>query len=307
MNKIYKVIWNATLGTWVAVSELAKGKTKSSNEKKEGNSVDLNKKNSTQIYFAKFSALCSVLVICGAITQQSYAVGIYVNDGIDDGCAHFADFYGGTGDTIDATTCTIPIKNRNTVTNNAMFFGADGVNGSDSLMLSGQAYINSGNLGLGGNQTGATEGSMRIGGGRAAVSGLHTNAGGVGTLGASSGTYAIAIGGGATNSDATIASGASSVALGYSAKATNTNAIAVGNSANASLVNSVALGSNSKTIAMSKAAYLTNQATTAAVGVVSVGSDTQKRRIQNLADGADASDAVTVAQLDKAYDDTNGR
>ncbi len=30
MNKIYKVIWNATLGTWVAVSELAKGKTKSS-------------------------------------------------------------------------------------------------------------------------------------------------------------------------------------------------------------------------------------------------------------------------------------
>ena len=30
MNKVYKVIWNATLGTWVAVSELAKGKTKSS-------------------------------------------------------------------------------------------------------------------------------------------------------------------------------------------------------------------------------------------------------------------------------------
>ena len=30
MNKIYKVIWNVTLGTWVAVSELAKGKTKAS-------------------------------------------------------------------------------------------------------------------------------------------------------------------------------------------------------------------------------------------------------------------------------------
>ncbi|MDO6646597.1 ESPR-type extended signal peptide-containing protein, partial [Acinetobacter guillouiae] len=30
MNKIYKVIWNATLSAWVAVSELAKGKTKSS-------------------------------------------------------------------------------------------------------------------------------------------------------------------------------------------------------------------------------------------------------------------------------------
>ncbi|MCT9980884.1 hypothetical protein M2R48_21440, partial [Acinetobacter sp. I-MWF] len=30
MNRIYKVIWNATLLAWVAVSELAKGKTKSS-------------------------------------------------------------------------------------------------------------------------------------------------------------------------------------------------------------------------------------------------------------------------------------
>ncbi|MBR7772295.1 ESPR domain-containing protein [Acinetobacter nosocomialis] len=25
MNKIYKVIWNASLGIWVAVSEIAKG------------------------------------------------------------------------------------------------------------------------------------------------------------------------------------------------------------------------------------------------------------------------------------------
>ncbi|OTG64312.1 ESPR-type extended signal peptide-containing protein [Acinetobacter silvestris] len=30
MNNIYKVIWSATLGTWIAVSELAKAKTKSS-------------------------------------------------------------------------------------------------------------------------------------------------------------------------------------------------------------------------------------------------------------------------------------
>ncbi|MCH7315323.1 ESPR-type extended signal peptide-containing protein, partial [Acinetobacter sp. ANC 3882] len=30
MNKVYKVVWNASLGAWVAVSELAKGKTKNS-------------------------------------------------------------------------------------------------------------------------------------------------------------------------------------------------------------------------------------------------------------------------------------
>ena len=113
MNKIYKVIWNATLGTWVAVSELAKGKTKSSNEKKEGNSVDLNKKNSTQVYFVKFSSLCSILVMCGAITQQSYAAtGIYVNDGVDSRCAHFSDPASVEGES-DATLCTTPIINRN--------------------------------------------------------------------------------------------------------------------------------------------------------------------------------------------------
>ncbi|QHI20262.1 hypothetical protein AhaeAN3_09950 [Acinetobacter haemolyticus] len=29
MNKVYKVVWNASLGVWVAVSEIAKGNTKS--------------------------------------------------------------------------------------------------------------------------------------------------------------------------------------------------------------------------------------------------------------------------------------
>ncbi len=28
MNKVYKVVWNASIGAWVATSELAKSKTK---------------------------------------------------------------------------------------------------------------------------------------------------------------------------------------------------------------------------------------------------------------------------------------
>lgn len=28
MNKVYKVIWNASIGAWVATSEIAKSKTK---------------------------------------------------------------------------------------------------------------------------------------------------------------------------------------------------------------------------------------------------------------------------------------
>ena len=33
MNKVYSIIWNAALGIWVVVSELTKGKKKSSSRK----------------------------------------------------------------------------------------------------------------------------------------------------------------------------------------------------------------------------------------------------------------------------------
>ena len=33
MNKVYRVIWNASLGAWVAVSELAKSHTKTKSVK----------------------------------------------------------------------------------------------------------------------------------------------------------------------------------------------------------------------------------------------------------------------------------
>ncbi|MDO9913630.1 ESPR domain-containing protein, partial [Glaesserella parasuis] len=41
MNKIFRVIWNHTSQTWVAVSELAKGKVKSSNGERSG--VEINR------------------------------------------------------------------------------------------------------------------------------------------------------------------------------------------------------------------------------------------------------------------------
>ena len=52
MNKVYKLVWNATLGSWVAVSERAKGKKKSTwdnkseNKKKTMDQVSTIKNNS---------------------------------------------------------------------------------------------------------------------------------------------------------------------------------------------------------------------------------------------------------------------
>lgn len=83
------------------------------------------------------------------------------------------------------------------------------------------------------------------------------------------------------------ASGVGSTSLGYGAKSNNGN---------------IAIGYNSQatTAASTKVGYLTNS--TAPKSYVSVGdgkenSDTQYRRITNVADGSDAQDAVTVAQL----------
>ncbi len=69
MNKIYKVIWNATLGTWVAVSEVAKGKTKSS------------KTNTTAAVVG--AAVVGLMVTFSPNAMAAYAVGGGTTTGAD--------------------------------------------------------------------------------------------------------------------------------------------------------------------------------------------------------------------------------
>ncbi|WP_420912174.1 beta strand repeat-containing protein, partial [Acinetobacter proteolyticus] len=88
-----------------------------------------------------------------------------------------------------------------------------------------------------------------------------------------------------------------SIAFGVNAQtgASAVDGVALGTGANASVANSVALGGGSTTTAPSGTGYITNSA--APTSVVSVGSASNLRRIQNVADGAADQDAVTVAQL----------
>ncbi|MFC0571976.1 YadA family autotransporter adhesin [Paraburkholderia solisilvae] len=81
------------------------------------------------------------------------------------------------------------------------------------------------------------------------------------------------------------ASGDNAVAIGPFAQATGDNALAMGANARATAVNSIAIGAGSST----------NQANTFAVG-----SNTAKRRIVNVADGVNYSDAVTFGQMNAA-------
>ncbi|WP_386691416.1 hypothetical protein O1Q79_01495 [Lonepinella sp. MS14434] len=96
------------------------------------------------------------------------------------------------------------------------------------------------------------------------------------------------------------ATGEKSVAVGYGANASGSQSLALGLNSNASGVDNVALGSTSVAATKSREGYLTGNVSDT---VVSVGNDNLSRRIVNVADGADDSDAVTVAQLKRVSDD----
>ena len=316
MNKVFRVVWNETLGSWVVVSENAKSKVKTQRKRLK-------------------QAISNIILLSLTVVPASFVLadGIYINSSNGTSCINISSSTDLSEYTDGATSQTRFCQPRDVSTqvNRTLFYGAiggDPTANAINLMVGGTAYINSGNLGLGGGQEDTdAQGSIRIGGGVAAHTSLD-NYGqprlGAGTLGGSSGMYAIAIGGGESDEFATIASkdhatavgynsralGESSLALGdtanasqdyalalgFETKAEGLSSLAFGAGANASLKNSVALGAGAITTESSKNGYLTN---TAVIGdnVISVGSSSLKRRIQNLADGAEDSDAVTVAQL----------
>ena len=118
------------------------------------------------------------------------------------------------------------------------------------------------------------------------------------------GSRSLALGKGATTIGALArATGDESAALGSLSKAIANSAIAIGRGSVADIANSVALGVDSRTdyTGMHTKAYMPGNGYVMpmadSVGVVSVGSTNQPRRIVNLASGALDTDAVNVAQL----------
>ncbi|MBP2547105.1 ESPR-type extended signal peptide-containing protein, partial [Acinetobacter guillouiae] len=207
---------------------------------------------------------------------------------------------------------------------------AIGTNASNSNLTSGNPAGTGGQIALGNgaktttfaqiaigdnSNAGGNNYAIAIGGGATVTANSGVAVGGV-AMGRNTqaGSFAVGVGPGAQ------ATGANSTALGNAATANNTNSTALGNGAQAtglastalgtaavaSIDNSVALGNGSTTTAITGTGFLTSQ-TAPTVGAVSVGNGTAagNRRIQNVADGSAASDAVTVAQLDKAYDDAH--
>ena len=164
----------------------------------------------------------------------------------------------------------------------------------------GSKALKQGSSALGTNATTNSSHSTALGWG-STTNGYADIAAGDGSV--ASGGNSLAIGVQSSTSNGAVGA----VALGLSSKAEQTNSMALGVSANAAHERSVALGANSKTDAtvstpnqLVNGLWYKNYAGGSADSTISVGSDTLKRTITNVAAGrvnAQSTDAINGSQL----------
>uniref|UniRef100_UPI00036C9BFB ESPR-type extended signal peptide-containing protein n=1 Tax=Acinetobacter bouvetii TaxID=202951 RepID=UPI00036C9BFB len=284
MNKIYKVIWNASVGAWVAVSELATAKGHSSSRSKAVAS------SSTELTIVKtkktinLSLLASALL---ALSPQLYAVKIGSgNDGASNsGSIAISDPNCGTASTSlpksIAIGCSASVSG-GTGTVGGIALGENSRVINDGIAIGRNANANSGDDKGGvaiGNDTWAWAHSVAIGTGAIAdqaqtdVDNASVAIGAKANSGNSDGGVAIGIAskigdntgdtvaigrkasveGGAEKSlalgsNSSIAANAKeSTALGFGSRVEKSNGIAIGNASKVTKTNAVAIGSKSNT------------------------------------------------------------
>lgn len=278
MNKIYKVIYSKVRNCYVVVSELAKNHSR-------GTKAEHTARKGTVLTAALLLALScvSVLGAPGAEaktktrTDGSNFIGVERTDGTFEDSSY---------------------KNYN----------GGGAEGPQSITIGTAAEAGNSTITIGDRRAGASIGSVYVGqgdiknpftdrGGWVTSVGYNSDATGYGSI--AIGSNAIAQNDIKQNIELSNASGdlndnptikGASVALGYSASAAD---------------GSIAIGSYSEATAAASTATAKFRDTTdsdynAPSSYVSVGSSTLKRRITNVAAGADENDAATVGQLEKA-------
>ncbi|MCG8286596.1 hypothetical protein MID07_18500, partial [Acinetobacter seifertii] len=317
MNKIYKVVWNASIGTWTVVSELAKSKTRTGSVSSSTESSGQQNEIVSREKRFRPKALVLSIISCLAVSHV---------------WADYTNLYGSIIDTSPTISNGIAIG-ANTGTPAT-------ANDSNGLAVGSRANASAGDSTALGNYVNATGVNSTVVGGQASAAGaqsivIQNNsdadlvAEGLPTGSSfnaidSASSYSVALGAmsqvvGSTaamaiGKNAQVNSGANNataigntatvdtnavdgVAIGTNSLTSAANSVALGPRSTANVTNSVALGAGSTTTVQSGNSYITNVAASTTNGVVSVGSATNTRRIQNVADGAADSDAVTVAQL----------
>ena len=254
MNKIFKVVWNRTIGSFVVTSELAKGRVKSSSEGAEGD-VRASEEGGLKTLF-RLTALSAALL---GFSEGAWAA---MNTKPATGGAVFAI---GDGSTSANGTGALAIgNNAQAKTNGALAIGPNSThttiaNGNNAIAIgvnlqaTGQKAI-----GIGTDTTANGSGAIAIGNNdanRMANQGVNGNGAiGVGSNLTANGNNAIAVG---TEAQATAisavavgantqATGAEAVAIGKGAASTASKALAFGQGARAQAGNTVAFGTGAQ-------------------------------------------------------------
>ena len=290
MNKIFKVVWNRTIGSFVVTSELAKGRVKSSGEGAEGD-VRTSEEGRLKTLF-RLTALSAALL---GFSEGAWAVvapaGQVVNGSGGETAINGGNANGtgavAVGAYSRAGTRAAPPLGLNT--------GAIAIGGSDQTTATYADGNNAIAIGTGANSNAAKAtsiGSDTIAsdqfttalGGRAEAKARGATA--IGGWTQATGQFAVAIGGSDRwgrgintelndGSGATLASGVRSTAIGRRAMATRDDTLAFGTNAKATGVDAVAFGTNAnasilKSIAIGKNTQATGEAS------IAIGSDDVK-------------------------------
>ena len=221
MNKIFRLVWNRELKALVVASEFAQGDSASS----------CTVGSVTRGASMHSLAIALMIGLGGLMSPAAWAGNtVYFNDGSDAGCETINDLGSQSGFVPIDNAALCGTGDKSTQNTRALFYSNVGTgpgNGSNSLSLAGELFVNSGRLGLGG----ANNGIMRIGS--------------LFTLDATPrGARSLAIGSGSTAATATLAGGADAIAVGTAASASGANAVVIGLNANANTLNAVALGNS---------------------------------------------------------------
>ena len=234
MNKIFKVVWNRTIGSFVVTSELAKGRVKSSSEGAEGD-VRASEEGRLKTLF-RLTALSAALL---GFSEGAWAT---IPEGSVTGGAVLAI---GTGSTVANGTGAMSIgHNAQAKTNGALAIAPNSThttisNGNNSIAIGVNLRADGSKaIGIGADTNVTGISAIAIGNndsGRMANQGVNGNGAiGVGSNLTVRGNNAIAVG---TESQA---KANDTVAVGTGAQATLTNSIAIGKNSVATGVNNLA-------------------------------------------------------------------
>ena len=299
MNKIYKVVWNKARNCYVVVSEFAKNHSTSSVTKK--------KVSIAAILAAGMLSGFSPMV-SGAANNTEGSIGFVINGDKNTVSSSNSVTLGNEISSFGGTNVAIGFQSK--AGNQVKPKGPNAANSATAVGTGSQA-TNYRATALGNYTVASGTDSLGLGtvaratGDRSISAGLLSNA---------SGVNAIAIG------DQTESSSNDTVAIGEKAKATSSQSIAIGSSSSSSGSYSVAIGLNAKatnnwSVALgnsSKTAVAVSTDTMAvggkryktaggyAMGTISVGNETVKRTVTNVAAGRvtdSSTDAINGSQL----------